>query len=336
MQSTFLFLGLLTGLLTASAQEPAFSLTGKTNDIEDGTWLYFRDLVNGGTLDSTKVRNNRFTFDTQLPESRMWVMLHTRDRSKYIEVWLQNNPMKLDAGNKDFAKAEITGSNSQQLVEAEKAVYEDFDKISETELKNRQQEFIKNNPNTLISARMLYEVSGTWGQETTASYFELFPLEIQESSFGERIRTFLKNDSIPQLGEKFTDFELPNTNGEEKKLSELKGKVTLLHFWASTCEPSKFQNRELKKLYRKYKSEGLEIVAISRDTSKTDWVESIEKDNLKWTHLSSLKGWKGPVFTNYGIRKTPSNYLINLEGNVTGRNLRGDALDQNIEQLLKQ
>jgi peroxiredoxin len=329
----FVFLFILS---TLQAQESTFSLTGETSDLKDGTWLYFQDLVNGGTLDSAEVQNNNFKFDTQLPESKIWVMLHTKDRSKFKEIWLQNKPMKFNASNSDFQKAEITGSISQKLVEAEKAVYEDFDKISEAELKKRQEEFIQKNPNALISARMLYEISGTWGQEATDHYFKMFPEDIQESSFGKRIRSFLNNDSIPQLGEKYADFKLPASNGEQLKFSELTGKVTLLQFWASTCEPSKMQNKELKKIYRKYKSDGLEIVAVSRDIEKEAWIKSIEKDNLKWPHLSSLEGWEGPVFTNYGTRKTPSNYLINAEGRVMGRNLREADLEDTIKHLLKQ
>ncbi|MBZ9631306.1 AhpC/TSA family protein [Salegentibacter sp. LM13S] len=335
MRLFFTFLFLLFIFPALQAQESAFSLTGKTSDIKDGNWLYFRDLVNGGTLDSAEVKNKRFKFTTKLPEPRMWVMLHTKDRSKFVEVWLQNKPIHFDASNKDFAEAEITGSISQQLVEAEKAVYEDFDNISETELRRRQEEFIENNPNALISARMLYEVSGKWGQEATAKYFEMFPDEIQDSSLGKRILSILNNENIPQLGEKYADFQLPTPNGKELKFSALTGKVTLLQFWASTCEPSKMQNRELKKLYRKYKSDGLEIVAVSRDLHKENWIESIKKDNLKWIHLSSLEGWEGPVFTNYGIKRTPSNYLINNEGRVVGRNLRDDELEENIKELLK-
>lgn len=326
----------LFSINSLQAQESTFSLTGKTSDIKDGSWLYFRDMVNGGTLDSGEVKNNSFKFNTKLPEPRVWVMLHNKDRSKFKELWLQNSPMHFDAGNVDFQDGEVNGSISQKLIEKEKAVYEDFDKISVTELKKRQENFIKNNPNALISVRMLYEVSGTWGQEATAHYFELFPEEIQISSLGARILSFLNNDSIPQLGEKYVDLELPTPSGEQLKFSELEGRVRLLQFWASTCEPSKMQNKELRKLYRKYKSDGLEIVAISRDTEKEDWVKTIEKDKLNWLHLSSLEGWEGPVFTKYGVRKTPSNYLINSEGKVVGRNLRGDELEENIKQLLKQ
>ena len=327
----FSFLFISTSL---QAQDSTFSLTGKTNDIQDGSWLYFRDLVNGGTLDSTEVQNNSLKFNTQLPEPGMWVMLHTKDRSKFKELWLQDKPMGFDASNEDFQDAEVTSSVSQQLVEKEKAIYKDFDKISDAVLRKRQEAFIENNPNALISLRMLYEVSGKWGQETTGKYFEMFPEEIKQSSFGKRILSYLNNDSIPQLGEKYADFELTTPNGELRKFSELTGKVTLLQFWASTCYPSKMQNHELKKIYRKYKSEGLEIVAVSRDTEKQEWLRAIEKDNLEWLQLSSLKGWEGPVFTNYGIRKTPSNYLINPEGKVVARNLSGDELEEKIQELL--
>lgn len=181
----------------------------------------------------------------------MWVMLHTKDRSKFKELWLQDKPMRFDASNTDFQDAEVTGSISQELVDEIKAVYEDYDKISETELRKRQEEFIKSNPNALISLRMLYEVSGKWGQETTSQYFEMFPEEIKKSSFGKRILSYLNNDNIPQIGEKYADFELTNQHGKNQKFSALTGNVTLLQFWASTCEPSKMQNRELKKVIPK-------------------------------------------------------------------------------------
>jgi len=323
-------------LNTLQAQESSFSLTGKTTDLKDGSWLYFRDLVNGGTLDSAEVNNNTFKFETKLPEPRMWVMLHTKGRSKFKEIWLQNKPMRFDATEEDFQEAEITGSLSNQLVEEEKAIYKDFDKISDAELRKRQETFIKKYPNALISARMLYEVSGTWGQETTAEYFQLFPREIQDSSFGKRIISFLNNDSIPKIGENYVDFELASPDGKQIKLSDLTGKITLLQFWASTCNPSKAQNKELKKLYREYNSQGLEIVAISRDTEKQDWIDAIEKDNLKWQHLSSLEGWEGPVFSTYGVRKTPFNYLINAEGKVIARNLSAEDLEIKLPQLLNQ
>lgn len=336
MRLSLIIFSFLFSLSSLQAQESTFSLTGKTNKLKDGTWLYFRDMINDGILDSAEVSNNSFKFTTKLPEPRLWVMLHTKDRSKIKEVWLQNKPMHFDASNADFENAEISGSISQELVEEEKEVYRDFNKISEAELKTRQENFIINNPNALISARMLYEVSGTWGQEATAYYFKMFPKEIQKSAFGKRILSFLNNDNIPQMGEKYADFKLAAPDGENQKFSELRRKVTLLQFWASTCEPSKMQNRELRKLYRKYNSEGLEIIAVSRDTDKTEWIKAIEKDNLKWLHLSSLEGWEGPVFTNYGIRKTPSNYLIDSKGKVVGRNLRDDALRENIERFLKE
>ncbi|SKB40564.1 Peroxiredoxin [Salegentibacter holothuriorum] len=334
MRSIFILFNFLFMLTSLQAQEYTFSLTGKTKDIKDGSWLYFRDMVNGGTLDSAEVINNSFKFETKLPEARLWVMLHTKDRSKFKDLWLQDKPMLFDASNTNFKDAEVTGSVSQQLIEEEKAIYKDFDKVSDAELRKRQETFIENNPNALISLRMLYEVSGKWGQETTRQYFEIFPEEIKQGSLGQRILDYLNNDNIPQIGEKYTNFKLPTPNGEILNFSELTGKVTLLQFWASTCNPSKMQNQELKKLYRKYKSEGLEIVAISRDREKQEWIKAIEKDNLKWPQLSSLQGWEGPIFTNYGIKKTPSNYLINSEGQVVARNLSGDELEKKIQELL--
>jgi len=321
-------------VISLQAQESTFSLTGKTNDIKDGSWLYFQDLVNGETLDSAQLKKNNFKFNTKLSVARVWVMLHTKDRSKSSEIWLQDKPMYFDASEADFQDAKVTGSISQQLVEEEKAIYEDIDEIGEDELRTRQKKFIKNNINALISARMLYEVSGKWGKDSTAHYFEMFPEEIKKSTLGGRIVSYLENENIPQIGEKYNDFQSTNPDGEQQRFSELTGKVTLLQFWSSTCNPSKLQNKELKKLYRKYKDDGFEIVAISRDEIKEDWVNTIRKDNLNWHHLSSLEGSESSVFKNYGINRTPSNYLLNNEGTVVSRDLSGEKLEEEVEKLV--
>ncbi|WP_051935862.1 TlpA disulfide reductase family protein [Salegentibacter sp. Hel_I_6] len=322
-------------ILSSLQAQESFSLAGKTSDIKDGSWLYFQDLVNGGTIDSAEVKNNSFKFNTKLPQARVWVMLHTKDRSKFTEVWLQDTPMYFDASKTEFQDAKITGSVSHQLVEKEEAIYLERNKLSDKELETRQKQFIQNNTNALISARMLYEVSGKWGKDSTAHYFEMFPEEIKKSAFGERIISFLENENIPQIGEKYNDFQATNPAGKQPWFSELTGKVTLLQFWSSTCNPSKLQNKELKKLYKKFKADGFEIVAISRDETKEDWINTIEKDNLNWYHLSSLEEGENPVFKNYGISRTPSNYLLDNQGKVVARDLRGEKLEEEVKNLLK-
>ena len=87
-------------------------------------------------------------------------------------------------------------------------------------------------------------------------------------------------------------------------------------------------------VYSQFKTKGLEIVNISLDTNKEDWIKTIEEDKLNWPQLSNLEGWSGKAFKGYGVKSTPSNFLIDNEGNIVARNLRGNELEEKIRKEL--
>lgn len=317
-----------------SAQFTDFSLTGKTAGIQDGTYLYFRDLVNGGEIDSAMVRNNSFKFDTALPEPAMFTMLFTKDRSHFTEVWLEDNPMTFDASNGNFKEAKVTGSRNHILFKKlTEELWEDYLETDPAILKQRERDFIKNNPDAIVSA-FIFFANDLWNQEEIGEAFSTLTEEVQNSSMGQKkIAQYLEKD-LPKIGEKYSDLNIPSFDGEKKKISDLAGKLTLLQFWSSHCSPSRLMNISLLEIYKKYHPEGLEIISISKDTNKENWQRAIEEDQLRWTQLSSLKGWQGEAFKTYGVHATPSNFLINSEGVIIARNLRGDDLEEKIEDEL--
>ncbi len=155
--SRILFISLFFTCYNLSAQTKEFSLTGKTSGIEDGTFLYFRDLVNGGNLDSAVVKNNSFRFTTVLPEPTLFVMLFTKDKSNFTELWLENNPMTFDASEGDFRQAKVTGSEDQILFrKMREEVRVDFPETDKEIIKQREIEFMKSHPDALVSAYLLY------------------------------------------------------------------------------------------------------------------------------------------------------------------------------------
>jgi len=129
------------------------------------------------------------------------------------------------------------------------------------------------------------------------------------------------------------DIELADPSGKMIKLSSLKGKYVLLDFWAAWCRPCRGENPNLVENYKKYKKDGFEIFQVSLDKTKEDWVEAIKKDKLDWVHVSDLQYWQSAAAQAYGISSIPASYLLDKDGKVIARNLRGAALGQKLSEI---
>ena len=326
----------LLSLITCNiivAQKSDFSLSGKTSNISDGTYLYLRDLVNGGNIDSARVENNNFKFETDLNEPVVYTMLFTQDRKNFKEVWLENSEMTFDASDVDFKNAEITGSQNQALFEEmQNDIYANSEKTSDEIIKKKKVSFIENHPNAVVSVYLLYG-NRDLKKEEIHSLFTGLSDEVKQNSLGRKVAKHIQNN-IATIGKEFPDFKVPNEQGEIKEISELTGELTLLQFWSSLCPGSRMMNPELKKIYKKYNPEGFSIIGISRDQVKKNWTKAIEEDNLPWPQLSNLDSWEGEVFQAYGISSTPSNILIDKKGVIVAKNVEVEDLENTISKYL--
>jgi len=306
-----------------------FSLSGTTMGIENGTYIY---LDNDIKIDSTKIENNSFVFNSKLSKSPMQVLLRTKDFSNYRFLWVENNAMTFDATKTDFRNAKVTGSETENLS------FNHHQKTDTLPINERQKleiEFVKNNPNSIVSASMLSVYSTTWGKKKTTELYEQFSKENKESGYGQQIARYIELNKEPKIGEQFADFEMSNPNGQMKKLSEVKGKAVLLEFWASWCGPCRKENPNLVKTFKKYNPKGFEIFAVSLDEDEENWIKAIEKDSLNWKQVSDLKGKGNEASLIYGINGIPDNFLIAENGEIIGRNLRGEELNLKLKEILE-
>ena len=137
-------------------------------------------------------------------------------------------------------------------------------------------------------------------------------------------------------GKRMPDISLPGPLGTEVPLSNLKGKVVLVDFWASWCKPCRVNNPNLVELHEKFKGEGFEIYGVSIDTDKAAWMNAITDDQMFWTHVVDTKGGQSTVLTTLNVNFIPSNFLVDKKGIIRGYDLQKEDLDKLIPELLKE
>lgn len=157
--------------------------------------------------------------------------------------------------------------------------------------------------------------------------------EMPEYQIKEEFISRIENLRRLAIGSRAPEIALPNPEGEVVELSSLRGNYVLIDFWAAWCGPCRRENPNVVRLYQKYKDKGFEIYGVSLDRKKEDWLKAIETDNLTWTHVSDLNYFNSEAAQKYNIQAIPATYLLDREGNIIGKNLRGKALEDKLEEI---
>jgi thiol-disulfide isomerase/thioredoxin len=143
----------------------------------------------------------------------------------------------------------------------------------------------------------------------------------------------VKQARTMSVGGAAPDFTQNTPEGAPLSLSKFKGKVTLVDFWASWCGPCRRENPNVVSMYKKYKDKGFDILSVSLDSNKDSWLKAIKDDGLVWNHVSDLKGWQNDAAKLYGVRSIPQTVLVDKDGNVIARNLRGELLEARLDEI---
>lgn len=375
MKKLFLSLSVIIGLAACSDKPEGYVLNGTlTGDVEDGTQVFIRKINESNQpydIDTTTVENGKFSVKGTA-DSPDLIYVFVDKVQGYTPLVAENGTIELTAQKDSLNFATVKGtvqndiffkyldesralSDKAMSIQADlqqasmggneanlNSLQDEFSELQE-EYKNFELQFIKDNPNGLISALLIDKALNSRiveSAEAQEMYDALTP-EIKETVPGKKIGMSLSASKDREEAGKSTaigavapDFSGPTPEGGEISLKEAMGKVTIIDFWAAWCKPCRVENPNVVNVYNKYHGKGLNIIGVSLDRKEEDWLKAIADDNLTWNHISSLDYFDDAIAALYNVDAIPATFILDENGVIIAKNLRGPALEAKISELL--
>ncbi|MDB4105395.1 AhpC/TSA family protein [Salibacteraceae bacterium] len=232
-----------------------------------------------------------------------------------------------DSINMVLQNAQMT--RNQQLFQESVVIYNQITVSVDADIKD----FISKEPGTLASLAATQNLNMDNDFQYYKTVVEALKGKADGNEFYETIKTQVQSQAKLAIGAPAPEISLPQPSGEVLKLSDLRGQYVLIDFWASWCGPCRKENPNVRKVYAKYHDKGFEILGVSLDKNSSAWLNAIQQDGLQWKHISDLKYWQSSVVPEYQIKGIPLTFLVDPEGNIVAKNLRGPSLEAKLAEI---
>ncbi|MDN3492229.1 TlpA disulfide reductase family protein [Winogradskyella bathintestinalis] len=358
-----------------------FIIKGTANDVYNGVRVHLNITDDRGrdkTVETKMVVNNQFTFEGKVSAPTLYNITINSIPGK-LPILIENSEISIDINKTNIVKSKITGSKSHNQYEVYLTEINAFEKkLQPINLELRKARSKRDMVKQDALSKQLEAIENEKSQyiidyinENNEDFFSLYLIQeaikkpkldiekfrnaynnlaasVKSTKAGSATKLTLDNlynihmkTSNLKIGMVAPNFKAPNADDQMIALEDLKGKVTIIDFWAAWCGPCRRENPNVVKVYNEFHKDGLEIIGISLDGTrgqkdpKKAWLDAVEKDKLTWTQLSYLKYFNDPVAKLYNIQSIPATYILDKEGRIAAKNLRGNALRLKVAELLQ-
>lgn len=334
-----------------------FTITGTVQGLADGE-VKITTTQGDQTIATAIAKNGVFVVKGSVDEPHLYWLTLGSEQPQYI--FLENSAIKVTGTKAAIKNIKIEGSKSHndflefqkifnplignlnaiaaeigQAPEAKKEGLIQNYKAAVTTLNTTVGKFVAANKSSFVSLFLLsVTMQANENVAEVEQRFNLLNEKIKASASAKDLISYIAYAKVGSIGSEAMDFTQNDVSDKPVSLSSFRGKYVLVDFWASWCKPCRIENPNVVKIYTKFKGKNFTVLGVSLDQQKDAWLKAIQKDNLTWTHVSDLLQWNNAVAQLYRVQSIPQNFLIDPNGKIVAKDLRGEDLEKKLCEFL--
>ncbi|HWJ91443.1 MAG TPA: TlpA disulfide reductase family protein [Flavisolibacter sp.] len=359
MKKFFAILVLLPVLAFAQNQQPnGFVINGKVAGLADGQVKIASAQEDHSIVASDSSKQGSFSLKGSIPEPGLYFLVLGDQPPQYI--YLENATINVSGSTDDIKNLKIEGSKSHlDFMEFNRTFNPMIGELNgiaagiQKEMNEKKRDllikrydsvvlavnkevtnFISSKRSSYVSPFLLWVTAKLDDNPAIMEQrFNMLDENIRSTQIGKSLAEYIDYMKVGSVGTNAPDFTQNDVNGKPVSLSSFRGKYVLVDFWASWCRPCRAENPNVVKVYNKFKNKNFTILGVSLDDKKEAWVKAIQTDRLAWNHVSDLQQWKNSVAQQYHVQSIPGNFLIDPDGKIIAKDLRGEDLERKLCEL---